>query len=79
MALLGANIYTKVKNGIVSASSIDISRAEKRPNEAKNGILEQKKLYQDQPQSAMGSRAYPSPKQVKLNIVFAIGLSLKNF
>ncbi|KAL6295577.1 hypothetical protein ACE6H2_003719 [Prunus campanulata] len=63
VALLGANIYTKVKNGIVSASSIDISSAEKRPNEAKNGILEQKKLYQDQPESAMGSRAYPSPKQ----------------
>ncbi|BBG94824.1 hypothetical protein Prudu_003201 [Prunus dulcis] len=63
VALLGANIYTKVKNGIVSASSIDISSAEKRPNEAKNGILEQKKLYQDQPQCAMGSRAYPSPKQ----------------
>ncbi|CAL8099127.1 unnamed protein product [Prunus armeniaca] len=63
VALLGANIYTKVKNGIVSASSIDISSAEKRPNEAKNGILEQKKLYQDQPGSAMGSRAYPSPKQ----------------
>ncbi|CAL2233096.1 unnamed protein product [Prunus armeniaca] len=79
VALLGANIYTKVKNGIVSASSIDISSAEKRPNEAKNGILEQKKLYQDQPGSAMGSRAYPSPKQVKLNIVFTIGLSLKIF
>ncbi|CAN6682834.1 unnamed protein product [Malus baccata var. baccata] len=66
VALLGVNVYANANNGsngIVATSSIGISSSEKNSAEAKNGTLQQTKLHQDQPQFAMGSRAYASPKQ----------------
>ncbi|KAM1434390.1 hypothetical protein ACFX13_043199 [Malus domestica] len=66
VAFLGVNINAKSNNGlngIVSTGSIGISISEKNSTEAKNGTLQQTKLHQDQPQFAMGSWAYTSPKQ----------------
>ncbi|XP_068313058.1 uncharacterized protein [Pyrus communis] len=66
VAFLGVNINAKSNNGlngIVSTSSVGISISEKNSTEAKNGTLQQMKLHQDQPQFALGSWAYTSPKQ----------------
>ncbi|XP_048444118.1 uncharacterized protein LOC103927813 [Pyrus x bretschneideri] len=66
VAFLGVNINAKSNNGlngILSTSSIGTSISEKNSTEAKNGTLQQMKLHQDQPQFAMGSWAYTSPKQ----------------
>ncbi|XP_062020505.1 uncharacterized protein LOC133736911 isoform X2 [Rosa rugosa] len=66
-AFLGVNTYTNVKSGfneVVSSSSIRISTAEKVPNEAKNGILQHKKLHLDQPSYTLASGAHTSPKQI---------------
>lgn len=81
-AFLGVNTYTNVKSGfneVVSSSSIRISTAEKVPNEAKNGILQHKKLRLDQPSYTLASGAHTSPKQVNLDTVTAIGLWLMLF
>ncbi|KAL6215746.1 hypothetical protein ACLB2K_015174 [Fragaria x ananassa] len=63
---LGFNTFTNVKSGFneaVSSSSISISTAENVSNEAKNGILQHKKLHLDQPSSTLASGPHTSPKQ----------------
>nr|XP_011459115.1 PREDICTED: uncharacterized protein LOC101310091 isoform X2 [Fragaria vesca subsp. vesca] len=65
-AFLGFNTFTNVKSGFneaVSSSSISISTAENVSNEAKNGILQHKKLHLDQPSSTLASGVHTSPKQ----------------
>ena len=66
-AFLGVNNCTSAQSGLNEA--VSSTSAEIVPDEAKNGMLQQKKLHQDQPSSSLISGAHTSPKQVKLEIV----------